>query len=149
MVVIWRSAGQTGIAGPVVTGLFGDRFGRALPRGALLAAGTCGKLLAMTAHDSDVFAAAMLLWSLCYPAVVACLFALAAGLDGAGRHVALAQSSYIAGTALAPAVGTALGDLLGFQSLGFTLATLGVGLALVFVTIAKATDRPQPLASPK
>ncbi|MEV6040647.1 hypothetical protein AB0L65_56735 [Nonomuraea sp. NPDC052116] len=46
-------------------------------------------LLAMTTHDSGVFAAAMLLWSLCCPAVVA------------------------------------------------------------FVVIAKATDRPQPLASPK
>ncbi|MFI6737825.1 hypothetical protein ACIBI9_33305 [Nonomuraea sp. NPDC050451] len=53
------------------------------------------------------------------------------------------------GTALAPAAGTALGDRLGFRSLGFTLATLGVGLALVFVMIAKATDRPQPPASPK
>ncbi|WP_431933768.1 hypothetical protein [Nonomuraea jabiensis] len=71
------------------------------------------------------------------------------GLDGSGRRVALVQASYIAGTALAPAAGTALGDLLGFRSLGFTLATLGVGLALVFITIAKATDRPQPLASPK
>lgn len=43
------------------------------------------------------------------PAFQAYLFALAAGLDGSGRHVALAQSAYIAGTALAPAVGTALG----------------------------------------
>jgi hypothetical protein len=68
-----------------------------------------------------VFIAAILAWSVWYPATITYLLALAASLQRAGRWAALAQSAYLCGATLAPLVGSSFGEFLGYHPTGLLL----------------------------
>jgi MFS transporter, DHA1 family, inner membrane transport protein len=143
--LILSAAALTGLVGVLLVAVLGSRFGRAVPLAVLLVAGGICKFLAVTTTSGPVFIAAILSWSVWYPATITYLVALAASLQRAGRWAALAQSAYLCGATLAPLAGSILVEILGYHPTGWLLGGSSVLLAVPLAFLAHRADRPRPV----
>lgn len=142
--LILSAAALTGLVGVLLVAVLGSRFGRAVPLAVLLVLGGICKFVAVTTTSGPVFIAAILAWSVWYPATITYLLALAASLQRAGRWAALAQSAYLCGATLAPLVGSSLGEFLGYHPTGWLLGGSSVLLAAPLAFLAHRADRRRP-----
>lgn len=141
--LILSAAALTGLVGVLLVALLGSRFGRAIPIAVLLILGGICKFVAVTTTSGPVFTAAILAWSIWYPATITYLLALAASLQRAGRWAALGQSAYLCGAALAPLAGSSFVEFLGYHSTGWLLGGSSLLLAVPLAFIAHRADRQQ------
>lgn len=128
----------TGVAGALVAGIVGARFGRKLPLGAsiLICAGSTAAIALVDANAAFLFASMVCLFNFAWNVAQPVYLAVAAALDNEGRLVPQMVASQSCGLAAGPFVGAIMGgeqdvtQLIVLVSMLFLAA--GVFAALLF-----------------
>jgi predicted MFS family arabinose efflux permease len=129
-----------GLAGVVAAAWMSGRWLRTVPLAAFLLTGTALKALIALTTSPVLFAVAIALWNVTYPAVVLLLLIICGVLDGRGRWSAILGGGIGLGTAFGPLIAGAALDFSPI-ALSITLAAGGLLATAMILPIALATDR--------
>ncbi|WP_439944761.1 MFS transporter [Streptomyces sp. BBFR115] len=124
--VILAVAGAAALVGVPVSAAVARRLGRVPTLVLVIAADAVAKLLAAASGFDPLYAAATVVWQICYLALLAQMLGVVAAVDRSGRWAAAAGGALAVGTGLGPAMTGWLLDTAGAPVLGGTLAAVTV-----------------------
>ncbi|WP_344290933.1 MFS transporter, partial [Agromyces lapidis] len=132
-----------GLVGSVLLMIVGDRFGRALPLGILLALGGILKIVEGFTSDETSFIVVFIAWNTVYALAFMYFVSTSAALDADGRWSGPLLAVYLVGSSLTPVIGAALVGVLGYQGFAVALGIASFVLAVPAVAVARLSTRLQ------
>lgn len=132
-----------GLIGSVLLMIVGDRFGRALPLGILLALGGILKIVEGFTSDETSFIVVFIAWNTVYAIAFMYFVSTSAALDADGRWSGPLLAVYLVGSSLTPVIGAALVEMLGYQGFAVALGIASFVLAVPAVAVARLSTRLQ------
>ncbi|MCM3657874.1 MFS transporter [Agromyces mediolanus] len=132
-----------GLIGSILLTIVGDRFGRALPLGILLAAGGALKIVEGFVTEPTAFIVVFIAWNTIYALAFMYFVSTSAALDADGRWSGPLLAVYLVGSSLTPVIGGALTEALGYQGFAVALGVASFVLAVPTVAVARLSTRLQ------